>query len=199
MAGGEELVYAVPRRDLFQPQHVRRPWRGVLVVPPGPYLARARRHGAFRPRAELEADPAWKQLIPYLVVRDGTRYLVMRRTRAGGDPRLFERYTIGVGGHLNPGDDDIEAGLRREWDEELEARFAPRFRFVGLLNDDDDPVGAVHLGFVYSVDAVGRPVAIRETDKLSGGFREPAEVAAVVERMESWSRLLFEHLERPVR
>lgn len=199
MPADEELVYAVPRRNLFEARHRRRPWRGVLEVEAEPYLARARRYGAFRPRRDLEEDPSWKQVIPYLVVRDGARYLLMRRTRAGGDARLFERYTIGVGGHLNPGDGDVLAGLRREWREEIAADFEPPFRFVGLLNDDEDPVGAVHLGFVYAADAGGRAVAIRETDKLSGDFRAPEEVAAVTDRMESWSRLLFEHLEGPVR
>jgi predicted NUDIX family phosphoesterase len=122
----------------------------------------------------------------------------MRRTRGGGDERLFERYSIGVGGHLNPGDGDVEGGLRREWAEEIAADFVPDFTFVGLLNDDEDPVGAVHLGFVYEADTAGRAVAIREADKLSGDLRPPAEVAAVVEHMESWSRLLFEHLAKGV-
>ena len=199
MPAGAELVYAVPRRYLLEARHRRLPWRGVLEAEAERYLARARRYGAFRPRQELEEDPAWKQVIPYIVVRDGPRYLLMRRTRAGGDARLFERYSIGVGGHLNPGDGDVMAGLRREWREEIAADFEPRFRFLGLLNDDEDPVGAVHLGFVYAADADGRTVAIRETDKLSGDFRAPSEVAAVVDHMESWSRLLFEHLEGPVR
>ena len=192
----EELVYAVPRAQLLEPRHRESPWRGVLEAEAEPYLERMRMYGAFRPRDELENDPAWKQIIPYLVVRDARRYLLMRRTRAGGDERLFERYSIGVGGHLNPGDGDVEGGLRREWAEEIAAAFVPDFSFVGLLNDDEDPVGAVHLGFVYQADAAGRAVAIREADKLTGDFRGPADVAAVVERMESWSRLLFEHLER---
>ncbi|HEX6869119.1 MAG TPA: hypothetical protein VF119_09965, partial [Candidatus Limnocylindrales bacterium] len=55
-------------------------------------------------------------------------------------------------------------------------------------------VGAVHLGAVYVADAAGRPVAIRETDKLTGEFAEPSAVAAVTERMETWSRLVFELL-----
>lgn len=198
MPGGE-LVFAVPRRRILEPRHRERAWRGVLEVPGEPYLERARRYGSFRSRVEAEADPTWKQVIPYLVVRDGSRYLLMRRTRAGGDARLFERYTIGVGGHLNPGDEDIAGCLRREWHEEIEADFEPAYRFVGLLNDDDDPVGAVHLGFVYAADVGGRPVGIRETEKLSGEFTEIADVAAVVDRMESWSRLLFEHLEGPMR
>jgi predicted NUDIX family phosphoesterase len=199
MTQPHELVFAVPRRDLLEPRHLQEPWRGVLEAEAEPYLERIRLYGEFRPRAELEIDPAWKQIIPYLVVRDGVRYLLMRRTRAGGDARLFERFSIGVGGHLNPGDDGVETGLRREWAEEVAADFEPAFDFVGLLNDEEDPVGAVHLGFVYAADAAGRTVAIRETDKLSGAFREPAEVAAVTDAMESWSRLLFEHLEGPVR
>jgi len=194
----DELVLAVPRRRLLDPEHAERAWRGVMEVPARTYLERTQRHGEFRRRGDAEDDPTWKQVIPYLVVRDGERYLLMRRTRAGGDARLFERYSIGVGGHLNPGDGDVLGALRREWREEVAADFEPDFSFVGLLNDDEDPVGAVHLGFVYTADVAGRPVAIRETEKLSGEFRTPGEVAAVADAMESWSRLLFEHLERPI-
>ena len=69
-------------------------------------------HGEFRPRAEAETDPSWKQLIPYLVLRDGERIFLMRRTKAGGDERLHDRYTIGVGGHVNPEDGDVVGGLQ---------------------------------------------------------------------------------------
>jgi len=143
----------------------------------------------------MERDPGFKQVIPYLVLRDGSRYYLMRRTRAGGDERLHERYSIGVGGHLNPGDGGLDRGLRREWEEELIADFVPEFRLLGLLNDDTTDVGTVHLGAVYLADAAGRPVAIRETDKLSGAFAEPADVAAVADRLETWSRLVFDFLE----
>ena len=61
-------------------------------------------------------------------------------------------------------------------------------------NDDSNPVGAVHLGLVYAADAGGRPVAIRETDKLSGHFATLDEVAAVADRLETWSALLFDFL-----
>ena len=106
----------------------------------------------------MEVDPSFKQVIPYLVLRDGERYFLMRRTRAGVDARLHDRYSIGVGGHLNPGDGGVLGGLRREWHEELVADFEPAFRLVGLLNDDTTEVGAVHLGAVYVADAAGRPV-----------------------------------------
>jgi predicted NUDIX family phosphoesterase len=171
-------------------------WLGVTAAGLESFEDIVARDGEFRPRPEMEQDRSWKQVIPYLVLRDGTRYFLMRRTKAGGDARLHDRYSIGVGGHLNPGDGDLAVGLRREWHEEIEAGFEPDFRLIGLLNDDSTEVGSVHVGAVYVADAAGRPVAIREIDKLSGEFASPEATAAVVDRMETWSALVFEHLER---
>ncbi len=188
-----ELVLVIPRASIMADPG----WHGLRSdVMTGPdFEARVARDGAFRPRAEMERDPAWKQVIPYLVLRDGTRYFLMRRTKAGGDERLHDRFSIGVGGHLNPGDRDLAGGLRREWREEVAAEFEPEFQLLGLLNDDTTDVGSVHVGAVYLADARGRPVSIRETDKLTGSFADSTEVGGVVDRMESWSALVFEHLE----
>jgi predicted NUDIX family phosphoesterase len=151
------------------------------------------RHGRYLDRPTAEEDSSFKQLIPYVVVRDGERTFLMERTDAGGDARLHGKASIGVGGHLNPvdeGEDALMAGLRREWSEELEADWEPDFQLVGLLNDDGNPVGAVHLGVVFTVDARGRSVAVREHDKLIGAFAEAAEVGAAWDRLETWSQLV---------
>ena len=149
--------------------------------------------GIYLDRWLAEEDPARKQLIPYVVVRDGPRIFLMERTDAGGDRRLHGKASIGVGGHLNPvdhGEDALMAGLRREWDEELVADWAPDFRLVGLLNDDSNPVGAVHLGVVFEVEASGRPVEVREHEKLSGSFVAPERVREAWDRLETWSQLV---------
>ena len=86
------------------------------------------------------------------------------------------------------------AGCAREWAEEVVADFVPEFEPVGVLNDDTTPVGSVHVGFVYEADAAGRSVSIRETDKLEGSFVTTAEVAAVRDGLETWSRLAFDAL-----
>jgi predicted NUDIX family phosphoesterase len=154
-------------------------------------------HGRFVDRPIAEEDPGLKQLIPYVVVRDGPLVYLMERTAAGGDARLHGKASIGVGGHLNPvdeGEDPLADGLRREWSEELVADWEPEFRLVGLLNDDSNPVGSVHLGVVFEVQADGRPVEVRERDKLTGRFATVAEVRATSERMETWSRLVADHL-----
>ena len=186
----EELVLGLPRKRL--PSALG--WRGVRGMDLSPLLRAAAMHGEFRPRSEAETDSSWKQLIPYLLLRDGERIFLMRRTKAGGDERLHDRYTIGIGGHVNPEDADVLGGLRREWAEEIEADFEPDFQPVGLLNDDENEVGAVHLGLVYAADAGGRPVEIREKHKLEGAFASVDDVADVQDRLETWSALLFEFL-----
>ena len=188
----DELVFVVPRSSILDEAG----WYGVRTDDLDGFLVALERDGRYEPRTAMEVDASFKQIIPYLVLRDGERFFLMRRTRAGVDARLHDRYSIGVGGHLNPGDGGVLGGLRREWHEELVAGFEPGFRLVGLLNDDTTDVGAVHLGAVYVADAAGRAVEIRETDKLSGAFAEPDEVEAVVDRMETWSRLCFEFLDR---
>ena len=154
--------------------------------------------GRYLDRPVAEDDPGHKQLIPYVVVRDGSLTFLMERTNAGGDPRLHGKASIGVGGHLNPvdeGEDPLDAGLRREWAEELEADWQPQFGLVGFLNDDSNPVGAVHLGVVFTVEALGRRVAVREHEKLTGAFVEADAIAEAWDRLETWSQLVATSLD----
>ena len=154
-------------------------------------------HGRFLDRPIAEANPSFKQLIPYVVVRSGELVFLMERSDVGGDTRLHRKASIGVGGHLNPIDGEVDplgAGLRREWAEELIADWEPHFRPLGLLNDDSNAVGSVHLGVVFEVDAAGRMLHVRERDKLAGRWADAGELQAAAGRLETWSRLVGEHL-----
>ena len=197
-AGIDELVLVIPTAEVIADLGAGVGWLGIRDVAEHDLGALIRRSGEFRPRSVMELDETWKQVIPYPILRDGDRWFLMRRTKAGGDARLHDKYSIGVGGHVNPDDGgldgDLSTALRREWEEELDVDFVPDFRFVGLLNDDTTPVGRVHVGLVYEGDAAGRAVAIRETEKLSGSFVEARDVAAVADRLETWSRLAFDFL-----
>jgi predicted NUDIX family phosphoesterase len=187
----EEHVLVVPRALLPELDG----WHGLRDDGLERVLAVAAAEARPMPRAAAEQDPSSKQIIPYLVLRDGPRYFLMQRTRAGGDARLHDRWSIGIGGHLEAADGDIEGGLRREWAEELDAASVPAWRAIGALNDDSTDVGAVHLGIVYVADVAGEAVRVRETDKLRGAFAWPDEVRAVYDRLESWSALVFDHLD----
>ena len=187
----DELVLVIPRSSVMADPG----WYGVTTDGLDTFEALVAREGRYVARGLAEHDRSLKQVIPYLVLRDGTGYFLMRRTRAGGDARLHDLYSIGVGGHLNPEDGGLAGGLVREWHEEVVADFVPDFELIGLLNDDTTDVGSVHLGAVYAGNANGRPVVIRETAKLEGRFAAVDETARVRDGMESWSRLVFDRLE----
>jgi len=102
-----ELVYVVHRDALFGDVA---PWLGVKRDGVDAIYLRADTAGRYVPRPDAETDPSLKQIIPYLVLRDGDRIFLMKRTRAGGDPRLHDRFTVGIGGHLNPGDGGVLGG-----------------------------------------------------------------------------------------
>ncbi|MDR7518377.1 MAG: hypothetical protein QN131_00130 [Armatimonadota bacterium] len=189
----DEDILVVPRADLFW----RGPFRGVVADGLDEYLVRVRRFGVFRRRGDVERDPSLKQIIPYLVVRRSGRYMLFQRTQAGREERLRGRYSIGVGGHIARDDvrgaeDAVTAGLCRELEEELSISGEWTARLVGVLNDDDNPVGQVHFGLVHVVDIASGDVTIRETDRLTGRLATPAEVRSAYGEMETWSQLVLD-------
>jgi predicted NUDIX family phosphoesterase len=173
-------------------------------------LERIRRHGFFVERRAAEQNSAWKQIIPYVVVRRGDTLLLLERKKKQGEARLHGKLSIGVGGHVNPVDHEGDAaasgdadvllqGLRREIDEELHVRGRLELRAAGFLNDDATDVGAVHFGLVVVADAGAAEVSIRETELMDGRFLPRAELAALHARepgrFESWSGLLLQELD----
>ena len=116
------------------------------------------------------------------MLRDGPRYFLMQRTRAGGDARLHDRYSIGVGGHLNPGDADLDGGLRREWAEELVADFVPGVPSSSRCSTTTRPRSgpSISAPCTSPTPRVARSRSARPTSCRA--LRRPAAVAAVADR-----------------
>lgn len=207
-----EFVFVVPRIELFPtstPHGIQLFGEGFLEAA---FYQCVERHGFFVERDYAERTPSLKQVIPYTVVtRDGEVFL-LQRTRGGGESRLHGKLSIGVGGHVNPVDrtgseagspgrrDPIAGATHREISEELHVEGTDAVRSFGILNDDTNAVGAVHVGLVQVLSVRGR-VAIRETDQLSGRFATLPELDTMLSEganFETWSSLLIPHLGRLV-
>jgi predicted NUDIX family phosphoesterase len=153
-----------------------------------------------RSRRELESDPAWKQPIPYAVAlyrpnvapRGDAQLFWMDRLAGGSDKRLHGRASFGVGGHISPSDGGITAALTREWVEEVATPSLPAFTPVGLLNDDVDEVGRVHLGIVFIARLTSPEINIRETHKLAGSLVQVSEALRRRDELEGWSARLID-------
>lgn len=153
----------------------------------------------FRPRAEMEEDPRFKQIIPYVVFRAGSAVFCYTRGSSQGESRLHRLRSFGVGGHVDEADADGRAGrdayemaLRRELDEEVTIASPGVLRLVGLINDDSTPVGRVHLGVVHVFDLERPEVQPRETGLAESGFVSLDEIWDHRDRFESWSRICVE-------
>ncbi len=189
-----EHVLCVNREEIFPTPA----WQGFVAAGQGHAERVIRERSFFMPRGEVEEDPAYQQIIPYVVFRHGARYLLTRRLKASSEKRLRQQYSLGVGGHINPGDldggDPISDGLKREWEEEV--AYAGRFqaRMLGLINDDSSPVSRVHLAVVFLIDGDSPDISIREVDKLSGELLTLLEMRIFYLEMESWSQIVYDRL-----
>lgn len=191
-AAQRELVLCVPRRAAF-PDGA---WHGLVTDGLERVLAAVDAEGRHLRRADVEDDPEEQQIIPYCIVRhiDG-EYLLTRRLRRSSERRLHHLYSLGVGGHVNPGDGGVGGGLRREWAEEVVCEVPATARLVALLNDDSTPVSRVHLGLVFLVEPQqGGRVRVRETDKLEGETLSLEAMRRHYLNMESWSQLAYDDL-----
>jgi predicted NUDIX family phosphoesterase len=155
------------------------------------------RHLSYRPRPSVEGDPDFKQIIPYVVLRHAGQVFHYRRGGATGEKRLQSLRSIGVGGHINPGDagdDPYREGLLREVREEVFLETSYRESCLGLINDDSTPVGQVHLGIVHVFDLDEPSVRRREYGLTDAGFAPVAELLRRKEEFETWSQFVLEAL-----
>lgn len=161
------------------------------------FLAELPSQSFFMAREKVEKDPSFRQIIPYVLVHYGDKYLAVTRHQTQGEVRLHGKMSIGIGGHINPVDGRpenlLDAGLRRELSEELATDNPPGLadlKLIGVICDNTDEVSQVHLGVVMMWE-VKEPISIRETDKMDGQYLTLAEISLQKERLENWSRLVW--------
>ncbi|MDD5063223.1 MAG: hypothetical protein PHQ35_00485 [Phycisphaerae bacterium] len=160
----------------------------------------------FIPRSKAEKDPSYKQLIPYVIMTCAGKYLTYVRGKRAGETRLVAKRSIGIGGHINPGDDMplfnnnfYEAYLtavEREVAEEVSVEAKYENKVVALLNDDSNEVGQVHLGIVHLWTLDEPNVNRREQMITQMSFMTPAELHDVRDSMETWSQLCLDGLDQ---
>ncbi len=160
---------------------------------------------SYRPRGQMEQDPSFKQLIPYVIFRhrdaEGRVSLFQyTRGKGQGETRLHAKRSVGIGGHISSddaaavGSQPYEEGLRRELAEEVAINTPYREECVGLINDDETEVGRVHLGVVHIFDVEQPAVEPRETDICQTGFRPLEELLAELDQFETWSKICLQAL-----
>jgi len=161
----------------------------------------------FMPRSQAEVDPSFKQIIPYVIMGCDGKYLNYVRGTRAGEARLIGNRSIGIGGHINPVDNEIplfdtdfrkmyNAAVEREVAEEVSVTTTHTDSIVALLNDDSNEVGSVHLGVVHYWVLDEPKVTKREQMITQMDFKTLAELQKVRDTMETWSGLCVDGLEK---
>ena len=204
----EELVFAFPTDELWKLLNYKK--KG-LIKGSSEVLKMIVQNGLFLRRSELEENPSFKQIIPYAIIsnkepeRSGVRqsqsFYLFRRTSGQTEKRLHNKFSLGVGGHMNPDnskepkEEYLIDELKRELYEEvklLNGCLIEDIEFIGFINDDTIPVGRVHIGLLYNIHVSNKEVYINETDKMTADWIDKSNLAEFYEGMETWTKIAFD-------
>jgi predicted NUDIX family phosphoesterase len=199
----DEIIIVAPRKEVFDNEKLT--FQGVET---DKYNVKqiteniARTYSTMR-RGDAEENTNYKQPIPYCAIKRGNQVFSYKRLTGGGEARLHNQISLGVGGHLN----DVEGldfygvlsdGLQRELEEEL---FINKDKLtlntVGLINDDENEVGKVHIGMLVIGELPeGEEVSVRETDQLLGEWINVEDLSKpeIYDNLETWSQFVVDIL-----
>jgi predicted NUDIX family phosphoesterase len=194
----EELVFAFPTDELWKLIPYK---KQGLIKGTSEALKRIVQNGMFLKRSVLEEDLSFKQIIPYAIISNKESFYLFRRTSGQAEKRLHNKFSLGVGGHMNP--DNSEAPKEQYLTDELKRELYEEVRllngchitdieFIGFINDDTIPVGRVHIGLLYNIRVSNNEVYINETDKMTADWVDKPGLAEFCERMETWSKISYD-------
>jgi predicted NUDIX family phosphoesterase len=210
MSKDDEQVLCVKRchvEDIFGIAPLR---EGLITAPPAS-MGKLLRFATHVRRGDCESDPEYKQLIPYIVVRSSGFILRYHRMKGTGEARLAGKASIGIGGHINLTDEleakrmgisQIMAAARRELIEEIHCgdQF-PEFSYIGYINNEDDPVGQVHLGVLLEWSGWRRGMTLppevpapNDEDIGNLAFSPVWELKGNRHHFERWSQIVIDYM-----
>jgi predicted NUDIX family phosphoesterase len=189
----DEHIMVVKRDTLFG---LKPAWHGIESESLESYITLIKNEHEFLPRFLMEEDARYKQIIPYIVFTFNNQYFLMQRQAHATEQRLKSKMSLGIGGHLRAEDitdGDLFGWAKREFHEEVAYMGDMSIRVIGLLNDDTNPVGQVHLGVVMLVEGTNPHIAVKSELK-SGKLATLEECRMEYDRLESWSQIVLDSL-----
>jgi predicted NUDIX family phosphoesterase len=186
----DEMILVVKRERLFPDGS----WEGLRVDQLNHCLDMIAAHSEFHPRGLMETDPTYKQIIPYLIFQHKDKFFLMQRQERASETRLQNKYSLGIGGHMRLEDfaqgPDLFAWAKREFQEEVAYNGNLEILPIGVLNDDSNSVGQVHIGLVLILLGDSPDISVKSELK-SGKLMSLVECFDYVPKMETWSQMMF--------
>jgi predicted NUDIX family phosphoesterase len=154
----------------------------------------------YIPRYKSDENPEEVELIPYITFKDGNAIFMYKRIK-NGDSRGDGKFSIGVGGHINPIDSEVNQcpiynGAVREISEELGLELPViALEPKGFIRSHSGAFNNDHLGIHIEVSTSVYDVA--EKDKmLPVGMIAEVALPLFEARMEDWTKIIISNKER---
>lgn len=172
--------------------------KGVLAVN---YLDKFRREHEWKERAKVEEDKTYRQVIPYTLIQnvDNGLFLLSKRTQKQTETRLHDRYSLGIGGHIesssykSPLSDGISLTAKKEIKEETGIIVgSATMCFQGIILSNIDEVACVHVGVFYHLMVFTHELE-NEDGKHEHQWEDMKTLVGYYDKMECWSQIVFDH------
>jgi predicted NUDIX family phosphoesterase len=187
-------ILVVRTADLF-PEGI---WEGFREDSARKYFSIISGKSFFKERSEVEEDDNFQQVIPQIILNVGNKILIHKIPSTGNESRLHDMWPIFLGGHVDETDLNIEAAVRREFEEEIEYNGEIiAQRYVGIVKLHDTNVNKVHVGLVYVFVGDSENYRSRNDD----GVTEPKfvgmdELKEYYDKMTYWSKAVYPYLSK---
>jgi len=185
----DEKVLVIPRDIFFE----KGSWQGIKKDNLDYYLNLLKSSSFFKERKDVEEDPYYLQIIPYIIFSFEDKFFLYKYINKAGEKRLIDRYQLAVGGHIDLSDGkDIELAALREWEEEVSFKGKiKRKKLVGILNDDRAMVEKVHLGIIYHFIGDSDNIEVKEKDKLKGHMVKKEDIGKFIREEDIWASIIW--------
>ncbi|MEM5776826.1 MAG: NUDIX domain-containing protein [Candidatus Aenigmatarchaeota archaeon] len=191
MDKNEKLIMVIDREKLFAKKY----FNGFLDAKQADYEKIILKNYYFIKRGLAEKDYNKKQPIAYAIITKNKKIFAYQRassTKEHGDERLQNKWSWGLGGHIEKTDEignPIKNSILRELDEEVGLK-NPKLSLIGYINDDSDDVGKVHFGLLYLIKTYQdlKPIS---PELKQGEFLPISKIEEIakIEQVESWSKI----------
>jgi predicted NUDIX family phosphoesterase len=146
----------------------------------------------------------FRQLIPYVVIKNGDKILSYKRSSKSGESRLHDMYSIGFGGHCDLDEyafeqlgiinihDVVLLGAERELYEELKlsAEGVKELKAIGVVKLDSTPVDKVHIGCLMVLESDVDLTEGEIDQQVDRAWKTPAELKEM--HLEEWSKVALD-------
>ncbi len=184
----KEHIWVIKTADLYQNQYVS---EGII-----PYHQSITEDiitkGLTYRRDKAEQDATYKQIVSYIMCVHQKNLFLMQRNAQIHESTLANKYSLGIGGHLNAYDIARSVNLWgiREFCEEVIYHGSYSLKPYAFINDNSNAIGSLHLGLVHIMEIEDQHIAIK-SEFRKGSFIKIEDIDSYYNNLESWSQLLF--------